>query len=113
VLVPAASLGLAPTVELDAFSYGRDQVANGPVPIRLHYSVTRTSQGIVGSVIETEALGNGAAGDRFRVTIWGGAALGAVVLDSDAPAHGLTPLPGQSELDGHSLPAGLVTGPIY
>ncbi len=100
----AAQLGLAAVDEMDAFSYGKDElVPMGQNSWRIAiYSVDRTTVGVGGSVIQAHSTfpGNGAAGDEYS-KVWNasGIAGGIPALWRDAPAHLLTPLPGQSDED--------------
>ena len=96
VFIPAANIGLLATDEMDAFSYGYDWF-NEPL-LHVFFSVDRATAGVFGLppgfAVEREtaaALGNGAAGDKFRIVFPGG--VGASRLWSDAPAHLLAPLP--------------------
>lgn len=102
----AADLGLSSSAEIDGFSFGVDVL----VPttggfIRLYYSVDRSTVGLSGSIIESEASSDGAAGDKFSV-VYTTTSSSAPELTSDATDHGLTPLPTvpYSDVDGLSLP---------
>lgn len=110
----AASLGLG-TDELDGFSYGKDILRPlGPnFYVSLQYSVSRATAG-AGGVVTKQVAGNGAAGDKFYLLILRNGRTIGPNLESDAPNHGLTPLPpSQSEIDGLSYPSGTAKGVFY
>ncbi|UCF77759.1 MAG: hypothetical protein JSW03_06505 [Candidatus Eiseniibacteriota bacterium] len=115
VWIQETTLGLlAGSEEMDAFSYGIDQIvpAGSANWVNFFYSVDRLSSGF-GGAVTIEASGNGAAGDQFRVTVDGnGVVIRPPILWSDATGHGLTPLPGESDLDAHSGPVGQMA-PVY
>ena len=101
----AAELGLLAGEEVDAFSDSSNViVAAGSLSyVYLGYSISPASVGVVG-VITDETVGpmpfNGGAGDVFSIRISGlGMTIGPTFLLSDAPNHGLTPLPMQSNID--------------
>ncbi len=86
VNVPAAFIPLVG--DLTSFSHGFDAKAD-PSPFRnttLYFSITRGSIGLPGSVVNAEALGNGAAGDIFGLFV---SPLGPVALMIDAGPGGL------------------------
>lgn len=101
VLTPSTWLGLIPADNIDGFSYGADFVS--PVtpgnPLAVRFSVSRATVGMPG-VVNLQAIGNGAAGDIFWGFIIPGGAAQGPWLWQDAIAIGLTPLPGQSDIDG-------------
>jgi len=111
-----ADLGLPAAANVDGFSYGIDPpLALGPDAISIiTYSVTRADVGIAGLVVNTQVTGNGAAGDKYRLRINNAGVVLGRGLRSDAPTHGLTTLPNESELDGLSnimvMPIPSVTG---
>jgi len=91
-----------PTDELSSLSLGSDRIFDGvSTNFWLMFSVDRSSVGIPGGPVNTQATGNGAAGDIF----WLENALGAPVLYKDAIANGLTPLPPgpQTNLDALAM----------
>jgi hypothetical protein len=98
VFIPAANIGLLGTDEMDAFSYGYDWF-NEPL-LHVFFSVDRATLGVAPWAVFTQVVGNGAAGDKFRIVFPGGP--GASALWSDAPWHFLQPLPGESNIDGMS-----------
>jgi hypothetical protein len=115
----AAQLGLPSNVNVDGFSYGRDEIE--PVKpyyfTRVAYSVDRLAEGN-GGAITAQVNNNGAAGDKFQV--WAVGYRGRLFtilpprLVSDAPVHNLSELPNQSDLDGLSLVvAGAGDYPVY
>ncbi len=115
-LFPAAALGLLATENIDGFSYGSDQLQplGSNAFVVLTYSVDRLTAGIPGSIIAGQVGGDGAAGDKFRVTIRGdGTVVSLPALSSNARLHGLTPLPGESDIDALSLPVGLLERGVY
>src|SRR5690606_37742364 len=124
LLVKAADLGVDAADDIDAFSYGRDQIEPiGPnFYVSIAYSVDRGTVGgngglgVGGGAVRAQAAGNGAAGDKFYLkAILAPPPIGMFPISrgllSDAPMHNLTP--GASDLDGLSWPPGLVSGPIY
>lgn len=117
----ATGIGLVPVDNMNAFSYGSDYfaAANANSRIEFRFSVDRPSVAMPASVVNIQVTGNGAAGDKYGFVSDG---LGTIVtptfLSSDAPAHSLTPLPGQSEIDGLSMsvvaaPALIFQSPVY
>lgn len=122
-IMPASHLGLIATDEVDAFSYGVDHL----VPVgsadwtSLVYSVDRFTVGAPGNDINTQATGNGAAGDEFIGQVYFNTGLPLCTtppyvdpwLWSDAPSHNLTPLPVQSDEDGVDWFATTVARPVY
>ena len=117
VRIPAADLGLHPTNDVDAFSYGEDEIE--PLSyyyfVRVAYSVRRGAVGD-GGAVERQASGNGAAGDKFQIAAVGVGGIfyaTASMLLSDAPEHGLTPND-ISELDALALNRlGTTNYPVY
>lgn len=107
VWIPGVNLGLLPALEeLNAFSYGRDQLVPAGMAawVNFFYSVDRATMG-AGGAVTNQVTGNGAAGDQFRAVVDGtGAVLVPPVLWEDALGHGLSPLPVESDLDAHSHP---------
>lgn len=102
-LVPAitgAQLGLLAGEDETSFSYGRDHVIPPAIGdhAHLYYSVTRGSVGVMGSPVGLESAGNGAAGDIFGVLFNPNPNPPAIY--QDAVPLGLTPLPGESNIDG-------------
>lgn len=116
--VAATDLGLITTDDVTGFSYGNAEieVLADYNFVRIAYSVSRGSTGING-LISRQAVLNGAAGDKFGVTIvnYRGRilVLRRPYLISDAPVHNLTPNPGESELDGMSLFLQSANYPVY
>jgi hypothetical protein len=119
VRASAADLGLLLTDEIDAFSFGDDEIE--PLAAynfsRIAYSVRSASQG-AGGAITLEANGNGAAGDKFQVAVvqtQGGLFnVSPPQRLADATLHNLTPNPGESELEGLSMRRGGSSGfPVY
>ncbi|KPJ59508.1 MAG: hypothetical protein AMJ46_10840 [Latescibacteria bacterium DG_63] len=109
VWIQETNLGLIAGEELDAVSYGLDYIlpAGSANWVNLFYSVDRAAFGSGVGAVTAQASGNGAAGDEFWVTVDGnGVVIRPPILWSDATGHGLTPLPGQSDLDAHSGPLG-------
>ena len=105
------NLGLPATANVDGFTYGMDipLTVNPAARSIITFSVTRLSKGVAGSLVDTQAFGNGAAGDSFKLTIDGAGNVLARTLRADAPTTGLTPLLApfppalpESENDGHS-----------
>lgn len=113
----AVELGLNPAVDVIAISDTWDQIdgqipptciAPRPAVKNFYYSVDRGTVGIPGQVVAAQAGGNGAAGDKFQLDLfcpfpgppdfWL-----APVLVCDAPACGLSALPGQSDIDALDL----------
>lgn len=117
VRIPGTDLGLSPRDEMDAFSYGDDEIE----PLgryfftRVAFSVDRGALGS-GGAVASQAMLNGAAGDKFQVTVvgfQGGLFALPSQLLSDAPNHNLTPND-VSNLDGLALrKAGAAGFPIY
>ncbi len=103
-------LGLGANDELDAFSYGDDQPEPAGIEnfVNFDFSVDRLSAG-GGGIVTTEANGNGAAGDKFRIIAFrNGRTVGPQRL-SDAPDHGLTAKSSgttESEIDALGLVSG-------
>lgn len=106
-LFSRTALGLAPGVELNAFSFGGDSFPTVGT-LFIIYSVTRDSVGTV--VVNAESTSDGAAGDDFLVKIIGAAISPPVVFE--AVSNGLTPIPPpppgglHSDLDAVSAPGG-------
>ena len=114
---PSASvIGIPPGNDLDAASDGVDalpwdacgspRLPGGPAMRSLFFSVTRASVGVVGEVVHSQAQGNGAAADRFRLDRFWESCPGPGVwqrptLSTDAPGIFLTPSsPGpESDID--------------
>ena len=117
IKITAAELGLPASAEVDAFSFGTDNVE--PLGnynyVALSYSVDRSARGN-GGVVSGQARTNGAAGDKFQVTYVGYRGLFFPILgpllSSDAPTHNLRPLPEESDLDGLSK-AGQSEFPVF
>lgn len=124
-IVVASQLGLNPGDEVDAMSYGHDQITPlGPINfVTILYSVTRGTQGLRGGAapgagtVNRQVMSNGAAGDRFFLRAVGTPFFGMVPiargLQSDAPMHNLTPLPNQSDLDQMSRSTSSLAQPVY
>lgn len=109
VHLSATQLGLVAADDVDAFSYGSDQlVPAGPdFFVSLQFSVDRNTVG-AGGAVSHQANRNGAAGDKFDLLILRSGNSAGPFLQSDAPNHGLTPstLGLESDLDGLSRPPG-------
>jgi hypothetical protein len=109
-------VGLDPDDELDALSYGDDMVEPAGVEnfVNFDFSVDRMTVG-GGGAVSSQASGNGAAGDKFRIIIFRNGRTVGPFLQSDATNHLLTAASSgtaESDLDAMSLPEGL-TMPIY
>jgi len=127
VVVSAATLGLPPTAEIDALSYGHDQIV--PISptafVAIFYSVDRKTRGLPAGpqpgagAVRAQVNGNGAAGDIFFLTarFMPGAGMVPITrgLTVDAPTLGLTPRgPGiESDIDGLVYTTGVPIRSVY
>lgn len=125
-LVSAGELGLNAGDNIDAMSYGHDQVVPlGPFNfVFVLYSVDRGAVGHRGDgfpgggAVNLQSTNNGAAGDKFFIRAIGTPAMGMIPISrglrSDAPMHNLTPLPPpQSDIDQMAGPFLTPDEPIY
>lgn len=112
----ASQLGLGLNDNVDALSYGDDQVEPGGREniVNFDFSVDRTSVG-AGGTVSAQAAGNGAAGDKFRIIAFrNGRTVGPQLL-SDSTSHGLTLKSSgttESDIDAMALVAGTKM-PVY
>ena len=123
VLVTAAGLGVGVADDIDAFSYGEDQLepAGGNFYVSIIYSISPQTVGGPGfgpggGAVRAQVAGNGAAADKFYLkAVWAGPVILALPISrglvSDGPMHNL-PDPA-ADIDGLSRPAGKVDGAIY
>ena len=117
-LVKSTELGLSLTDNIDGFSYNmnflRPVTAGNPLAVR--FSVSRTTIGALMSIVNTEAMSSGAAGDVFWsfATPGAGTTLGQWQWQ-DASVIGLTSLPPvESDVDGvEGLNGGVVPPTAY
>ena len=113
--IPAADLGLGFFDEVDAFSYGQDELKPWGTgsSVFLIYSVDRATVGDVG-VVFAETGGNGAAGDEFAISgDSNGVAWVGPWLWRDSTAHGLSPLPTESDEDGVDVHTWITSPSVY
>ena len=124
ILVKATDLGVDVADDIDAFSYGEDEIEPfGPnFYVSIIYSVSPQTVGGTGGIgpgrgaVRAQAAGNGAAGDKFYLkAVWAGPTIGMFPISrgllSDGPMHNLPDR--VSDIDGLSRPAGKVDGPIF
>lgn len=119
VQIPAADLGLSAGENVNAFSYGKDEIT--PLNTvyfytRLAYSVKKPAIGN-GAPIETQVSINGAAGDTFALDFVGTGNMRFVVrspfLLTESQQRNLTPTPDESDIDGLGLGRGQAGYPVY
>lgn len=112
VSVPTAALGVVPSGNVTALSWGDDACLDVHDGVgRLDFSVDRAAIGLPASAVAQQAAGDGAAGDILRVVVFGSNAIQVAVLQTGAPALGLTPQPAfESDVDALGLP-GAAGGP--
>ena len=126
LLVSAAELGLQANENIDAMSYGHDQIVPlGPFNfVQVFYSVDRNTVGHRGDgfpgggAVFAQSTNDGAAGDKFFIRAVGIPLFGMIPISrgvrSNAPMHNLTALPPvESDLDQLSGPSTNPTEPVY
>jgi len=116
VHIGASRLGLDPGDNIDALSYGDDQVEPAGLEnlVNVDFSVDRGTTGATGA-IAIQAAGNGAAGDKFRILAFRGRRTVGPLLLSDSILHGLTAKSqgtNESDLDALSQTQG-TTMPVF
>lgn len=102
----ATDLGLPETAEINGFSTHRFLLCPGaPTHATFYFSVSRTSQGQEWTAVWWQINGgsaNGAAGDVF-ISTYGILLPSNNILFHDSSSLGLSPLPGESNIDGLSM----------